>query len=195
VKAAWGLLKQSTEYFSVRVCIDEQLQKIPTRKREPKSNAAFSYVVRVLDIYGAALLRLVTDLASQEAFELVMDDCFVSLWPQFSGSSIEGLGISVAFGEKTLQSKVDRFIRRLGHWKTNGYRRLAAMHAPNVPTTRRGYRMEVNAWMKRKGIDTITDAAKALGVSKSALKSIMSSTGQVRYGPDRLKDVLDKISR
>jgi hypothetical protein len=58
---------------------------------------------------------------------------------------------------------------------------------------RRGYRTEILAWMKKNGIDTVKQAARRLGVSESTLKSIMSSKGEARYGPDTLSRVLKDI--
>jgi hypothetical protein len=59
----------------------------------------------------------------------------------------------------------------------------------------RGHRKEIQAWMRRKQIETIAEAAKRLGLSKSALKSIMSSKGKARYGPATLKRILEDIRK
>lgn len=61
--------------------------------------------------------------------------------------------------------------------------------------TRRGYREEVLAWMKREGLENVAQAAARLHVSKSTLKSIMSSRGTLRYGPDTLQRVLGITER
>jgi lambda repressor-like predicted transcriptional regulator len=58
-----------------------------------------------------------------------------------------------------------------------------------------GCRAEIQAWMKRKGIENLDNAARRLGLSKSALKSIMSDRGKPRYGAETLKRVLDEIKR
>jgi hypothetical protein len=61
--------------------------------------------------------------------------------------------------------------------------------------TRRGYREEVLAWMKREELENVAQAAARLHVSKSTLKSIMSSRGTLRYGPDTLQRVLGIMER
>jgi hypothetical protein len=62
-----------------------------------------------------------------------------------------------------------------------------------IKGTKRGYRAEIKAWMKRKGISKNAEAAKHLGLSESALKSIMSSRGKRRYSADRLRRVLSAL--
>ena len=47
--------------------------------------------------------------------------------------------------------------------------------------------------MKKNNISSIEKAAKELGVSVSALKSIMSDRGKPRYCPEKLQLVLMKI--
>ena len=47
--------------------------------------------------------------------------------------------------------------------------------------------------MKVNGLKTNAQAAKALGISESTLKSIMSSVGERKYGPETLQAVLEKI--
>ena len=59
--------------------------------------------------------------------------------------------------------------------------------------TRRGYRVEVLAWMKSEGIKTQAVAAKRVGVSETTLKSIMTTTGKTRYGDEALARVLNAI--
>jgi len=58
---------------------------------------------------------------------------------------------------------------------------------------RRGYRTEVRQWMVHQGIPTLAAAAKRLGMSLSALKSIMSERGKPRYGDAALTRILGSI--
>ena len=67
------------------------------------------------------------------------------------------------------------------------------LKATILPALRRGYRREIRAWMKVNGLKTNAQAAKALGISESTLKSIMSSVGERKYGPETLQAVLEKI--
>jgi hypothetical protein len=58
---------------------------------------------------------------------------------------------------------------------------------------RRGYRKEVRQWMILQGLRNIEAAARSLGISQSALKSIMSDRGQCRYGQEVLSRILGRI--
>jgi hypothetical protein len=67
--------------------------------------------------------------------------------------------------------------------------------APATATAvaRRGYRAEVHKWMETKGLKTVPEAARRLGVSVDTLKSIMSTRGKKRYGDEKLGHVLEQI--
>jgi hypothetical protein len=47
--------------------------------------------------------------------------------------------------------------------------------------------------MRNEGIRSVKKAAKELAVSDSTLKSIMSNRGDVRYSPETLTEILEKI--
>jgi hypothetical protein len=110
-------------------------------------------------------------------------------WKVYRGiAEIEPFGPNQALG--TIKN-------RINHWFKESLRRLVV--TPGVSSTghqlgRRGYRNEVRAWMRGKGIDTIERAAARLAVSKDTLKSIMSSKGKPKYGPDTLKRIVDEIT-
>ena len=61
------------------------------------------------------------------------------------------------------------------------------------PGHRRGYRTEVREWMMREEVRTLAQAAKRLGISLSALKSIMSVRGKPRYSEATLNRILEII--
>jgi len=58
---------------------------------------------------------------------------------------------------------------------------------------RRGYRNEIHQWIEREGLKNVEQAARRLHLSKSALKSIMSSRGKPRYSQETLERVLKEI--
>ena len=64
---------------------------------------------------------------------------------------------------------------------------------PGPAAARRGYRIEIQKWMKSKGLKTTEEAARSLGVGLFTLKSIMSEKGKKRYGDATLTAVLKKI--
>jgi len=57
----------------------------------------------------------------------------------------------------------------------------------------RGYRAEIQAWMASMQLENLDQASRRLGLSKSALKSIMSTKGKPRYSQETLKRVLTEI--
>ena len=63
----------------------------------------------------------------------------------------------------------------------------------NASARRRGYRKEVRSWIERESLGNVERAARRLGLSKSALKSIMSSKGKPRYSKETLERVLKEI--
>ncbi len=69
--------------------------------------------------------------------------------------------------------------------------KAAAFFAATTP--RRGYRTEVRDWMGREQISKLDRAARRLGISLSALKSMMSTRGKRRYGEAALTRVLGII--
>lgn len=61
---------------------------------------------------------------------------------------------------------------------------------PFAEKKRSGYRSEVRKWMARENLTTLAEAAKRLGISLSALKSIMSDQGKRRYSEETLSRIL-----
>jgi len=71
--------------------------------------------------------------------------------------------------------------------------RIQKKEAKGTLPTRRGYRKEIDAWIKRSGVSlTQQQAARRLGISIDVLKSIMSEKGRIRYSQETLADVLKK---
>ena len=64
---------------------------------------------------------------------------------------------------------------------------------PEPAQSRRGYRCEIRQWMKSKQIHSVKDAARKLGVSDSALKSMMTDKGEKKYSDETLRRVLEEI--
>jgi hypothetical protein len=54
------------------------------------------------------------------------------------------------------------------------------------PKRKRSYLAEVDEWMVRENVGTVAEAAKRLVLDLSALKSIRSSRGKLRYGEETL---------
>jgi hypothetical protein len=83
---------------------------------------------------------------------------------------------------------------KLAEWKARRPAPKADEAAQAGPqATRRGYKREVRAYMEKKGLSTIPEAAQALAVGVDTLKSIMTSRGKKRYSDGTLQGVLKKI--
>jgi hypothetical protein len=69
----------------------------------------------------------------------------------------------------------------------------ADAEALTEPKRRQSYRAEVDAWMAQEHLRTVDEAATRLRIDVSALKSIRSSQGKLRYGEETLNRVLKTI--
>jgi len=72
-------------------------------------------------------------------------------------------------------------------------RGMATTSASEALQPRRGYAREVDEYMRRKGLSTLAEAAASLNIDVSALKSIRSSRGKLRYSEATLNRVLALI--
>jgi len=198
---AIALLERHPEYSSVQVQIHERLTAL--QEREPleaiarDSEVRLERVLKAFDIRADAYLRLVADLEHQKSFRVMLDYFVEEAWFYYGGFPLRIIPPpQPGFPVGELQAKVQRVWKRAQHWFIEGYRRIdsrGTFLSDRVPVTRRGYRQEIQQWMKAQQIPTVAQAAKRLGISKSALKSIMSDKGSVRYGDDRLNLVLSEI--
>ena len=71
--------------------------------------------------------------------------------------------------------------------------RLSSTVSAAQSPLRKGYRTEILKWMASKDLSTVAQVAKKLGVSRSTLKSIMSTKGKPRYGTETLERILAEI--
>src|ERR1700681_1307465 len=87
VAKAFTLFEQNPELAGALVQIHDQQQElergISDEAKERLSEARLEHFLKVLDIRGQALLRLVTDLESQKAYITVMDDFVHGVWFHF----------------------------------------------------------------------------------------------------------------
>lgn len=71
---------------------------------------------------------------------------------------------------------------------------LKAIDESKTQAPRRGYRVEVKKYMEAKGLATIPEAARHLGISIDTLKTIMSTKGKLRCSAKTQEEVLSKIA-
>lgn len=161
--------------------IGAALPKVPGPER-------MDYALKALSARASAYLPLVTNLNTQEAYATVVSIMFADIaLSDYTGSEGRIEGLRPPPGHPELLP-IERCVR---DWIKASYGRVAT-GVPLAPT-RRGYRLEVQAWMKSIGIESQKQAAKRLGVSIDVLKSIMSDKGERRYSKETLATVLGKI--
>lgn len=152
------------------------------------SDARLDYALSQMDAWAGGYLPLVSTLADHDDYALLLKSYVRKAWIIYRGiSGIEPFGPNRPLG--LIQE-------RSMYWYKEGLRRLAPKPTGQPSekiTLRRGYRAEVRAWMRNEGIRSVKKAAKELAVSDSTLKSIMSNRGDVRYSPETLTEILEKI--
>ena len=190
---AFEVLRASPNFPSVQIETHDRIEELlaldPSVEDDIRTEAKMDFYIKVFDIRAKALLRLVIDTKTHDAFTLALEELSDWVTEQWSGMKIWFLP-PVGHDWRT---QADRLKPRVTHWIIEGYKKLESLQASEtVSAPRRGFRDHIRAWMQRKELLTVEQAAKALGVSESTLKSIMSDKGDVRYGQDTLKRVLEK---
>jgi hypothetical protein len=196
IDTAFQTLKNLRDFPSVQVEVMEAGEDI--RKAAPgwpltnlPTSTRLEYALKMLRTRCSAYLKLVSDIVTQEAYTTMLHAFVRSAWEEFIGMS----GVEPLPGNREFQAIEDEGMR----WHKESYRRLIPSQSlqavsEQLEAPRRGYRNEVRAWMVREQIQKLDTAAKILGISKSALKSIMSDKGTPRYGVDALRRVLQRIN-
>jgi hypothetical protein len=201
VLKAFDLLRQKPNFPSLHIQVYDRGKALalPKEAHQALTEQRLEYVIERLDLCGESYVQLVSDLESQTAFAILMDEFFRVAWNLFCGRPADTPSPLVVpndeLPERTRQAA--RINERCTHWGMEAYRleSLGNRQAPEKPAIhRRGYRSHIRAWMKNETISTVPLAAKRLGVSESTLKSIMSEKGDIRYSADTLARVLRETS-
>lgn len=197
-------LETHAEYAYAQVQIYERTKALdqaqPLAPLPRDSDARLERVLLSLDIRCECYLQLVSDLEYHKAFARLLDYLTHEAWLHFSGFPIEHVPPPPpAFSPSNEhQIKAQRFRERGQYWHVEGFRRLDSLRAGssvqrNSAPPKRGYRSEVRAWMKHRGITSVRIAAKSLGVSEDVLKSIMSEKTDLRCSVSTLESVLATV--
>jgi transcriptional regulator with XRE-family HTH domain len=170
------------------------------------------YLVEFYDIHARWCLFLVKRHADVERFYLkLLKDTITKVMNRAKEISVKWP--AKVNPQRFLSVSQAHLTARSHHWKAQALKRAREAEGgvqtnqqanpPPDPTEpvqiqpetkpRRGYRNEVQAWMRRKEIGNVEQAARRLGLSKSALKSIMSERGKPRYSEDTLARILKEI--
>ena len=203
VTDAFALLEKNLDFPSVEIEIhdndQEVLRDISNEAKDRMSDARLEHVLKLLDNRGRAYVRLVTDIETQKALRVIMNDVTRAAWFDFSAIPIEAIPPTHPFAPRHEKSQIqrDELLKRTQHWVIEGLRRLDSLHKTHVSgkseIDRPAYRDEIKAWMQRVGMESQKQAAKRLAVSIDVLKSIMSGKGKKRFSEETLLSVLKKI--
>ncbi len=149
VVKAIKLIERNPEFSDVLVQIHDRNQaleaQMPTEAKERLSEARLTYLLKWVEIFGEAHLRVVTDLESVESLTTIMEHFVRATWLKFSGIPMEEIRPSPQFAQPhPTQSKRDKLLKAAQHWVMEWHRRLASLRKdrPEVmteeqPSTRR----------------------------------------------------------
>lgn len=200
-KKAWALLEQHPIFHSVQIEVYEKTLAIETA--EPlesftlNTDARLERLLKSFDIRAAAFLRLVSNLEHHKAYAVMLEVFIVEAWAHLCHIPLDVIHRPMP-GQplNELQAKVKKFWERGQRWSIEGHRQLDTLKKPHQPQgrgERRGYRTEIDEWMKREGLTSLDQARRRLGISKDTLKSIRSSKGEKKYSDETLAKVLKQI--
>jgi hypothetical protein len=191
---ALARFKQQPEFPAAHLAAIEAIEKlrentvskIPTPGPCPER---LEFAIKCLDIWASSLIPFVRDMADHDALRAILNSYERHAWIIYCGVlEFEPSASNQGFGD----------IKNRGtYWYKVGLKRLLPSGEPKSDSKalRRGYRTEIKAWMHGNGINTVEQAAKRVGFSKSTLKSIMSNRGAKRYSDETLKSILQQISK
>ena len=149
VVKAIKLIERNPEFSDVLVQIHDRNQaleaQMPTEAKERLSEARLTYLLKWVEIFGEAHLRVVTDLESVESLTTIMEHFVRATWLKFSGIPMEEIRPSPQFAQPhPTQSKRDKLLKAAQHWVMEWHRRLASLRkdqpeavTEEQPSTRR----------------------------------------------------------
>jgi hypothetical protein len=149
VAKAIALIERNPEFPDVLVQIYERNQAVqahlPNEAKQRLSEARLEYHLKLVEIFGEAHLRLVTDLESVKALKFIMVHFVRATWLEISGIPLEEIKPSPRFAQPhPTQSQRDTLLSAAQHWVMKWYDRLGSLRKdqPEVvtqeqPSTRR----------------------------------------------------------
>jgi hypothetical protein len=123
------LLKALPDFPSVQIETHDEVQKLidddPSIKTfAPRSEELLNHLIEIFDIRAEALLRLVTDMQTHEAFVDALTEAADWIWAQWSGGWPLSMMPPV---NHPMRTQIDRLRPRAQHWSMEGYRKLASL--------------------------------------------------------------------
>jgi hypothetical protein len=159
------------------------------RSESPGTPERLKLVIEMFNVRARALTRLVNSMETRNAVAIAVRQCAQTAWIEFADRPFKRSDNNDPQARQCWLQITDA----VRDWEFEGFRRLTTLSPPperEEEPVGRGYRDHIRRWMKDSGILTVEEAARALGVSKSTLKSIMSERGEVRYSAQTLDGVL-----
>jgi hypothetical protein len=83
------------------------------------SDARMQHLVEIFDVCAREYLRLVRDLKTQKAYEIILAEYFCGAWEDFTGFGFESVRPS--------GNKSEPLMARVQYWTMEGYRKIALL--------------------------------------------------------------------
>jgi hypothetical protein len=122
LKGAVKTLQSIPEFADVQVQVadrTEQIRKSMAADAGWGSDARMQHLVQMFDVYGGEYLRLVHDLETQTAYEIILVEFYRSAFEEFTGFQFESVRL---YGNKS-----EPLMDRIRSWTVKGYRKIASL--------------------------------------------------------------------
>jgi hypothetical protein len=136
---ALASLEGHAEFASVLVAVSTRTDSLDKNltgtAKERLSEARLDNMLKRIDVCGKAYLRLVTNLESAKAVNVILKKCLYEAWALFSGLHIESVHPTPLFAESPTPLvclQRDQMIERTKKWQVKAFRRVASLAQPSV---------------------------------------------------------------
>jgi hypothetical protein len=123
LRSAVKTLQSIPEFADVQVQVadgTEQIRKSMAADAPNRgSDARMEHLVQMFDVYGGEYLRLVCDLETQKAYEIILAEYFCRAWEDFTGFGFESI--------RPYGNKSEPLTDRIRNWTMEGYRKIASL--------------------------------------------------------------------
>jgi hypothetical protein len=123
LRGAVKTLQSIPEFADVQVQVadgTEQIRKSMAADAPNRgSDARMQHLVQMFNVYCGEYLRLVRDLETQKAYEIMLAEYFCRAWEDFTGFGFESV--------RPYGNKSEPLTDRIRYWTMEGYRKIASL--------------------------------------------------------------------
>ena len=119
-----GYAKAQLEYYERG---DNVTQNMPPTAKMNRTPARMDYVITWFDLWAETHVSLVSDIASQNAFIVILHESLRAGWEQFTGCPYGD------YPTEASPKEGSRIERRAHYWIAEGYRRLTSLQTMSPP--------------------------------------------------------------